>query len=382
MEVKTNVVFHHLEESTNRYTIEQGGTRSGKTYNILLWLISQGLRSTGKTITISRKTLPSLRTSSMRDFFEILERMNLYREGNHNKTESTYRLNGNLYEFISLDQPQKVRGRKRNILFINEANELTKEDFFQLNIRTTDKVIIDYNPSEEFWVLDEVKPRTDADFHITTYKDNPFLPDSLVREIERLQEQDEWYWKVYGLGQMAAIQGVIFTNYEIQQFDPEEKELMGYGLDFGFSNHPTAMVEVRMAEGELWLRQLIYERGLTNPDIARQIEELKIETEIIADLAEPKSIEEIARAGVLIRGANKGPDSVRAGIDKVRQWKLNIHPDSVDLIREVKSYKYKQDKDGNYINEPVKKYDHLMDALRYFIFTALDDGGYGEYEFI
>ena len=382
MDFETSVIFKHLEQSDKRYIVEQGGTRSSKSYNILIWLIVYVLRNKGAVVSIVRKSFPSLRTSIMRDFFEILTNMGYYSETNHNKTESTYKLNGGLFEFISVDTPQKIRGRKRNICFINEANELTKEDYFQLNIRTTDRMICDFNPSEDFWIYDEVVSRDDCDFHITTYKDNPFLSPNLVAEIERLKTTDEYYWQVYGLGQKAMIRGVVFSNWEVKAFDYNEIELKGYGMDFGFTNDPTTLIEVRMMDGELWVRELIWRTGMTNQDIGERIKELEVQSEIVADSAEPKSIEELSRTGVVIRGAIKGQDSIRAGIDLLRRYKINIHPSSDNLIKEFKNYKYKQDKDGNYSNEPVSKFDHGVDALRYFVFSNMNNSGYGEYQFI
>ena len=201
-EIQTNRVFRHLEKTDKRIVIEQGGTRSGKTYNILMWLIfGYALKNKKKVITICRKTYPALRTSAMRDFIQILQDYKLYDERNHNKSSAEYILNGNLIEFISLDQPQKVRGRKRDTLFINEANELHWEDWQQLVFRTEGRIIIDYNPSDEFhWIYEKVKTRDDAEFHITTYKNNPFLPQSIKDEIELLRDTDEDYWRVYGLG--------------------------------------------------------------------------------------------------------------------------------------------------------------------------------------
>ena len=381
-EIKTNKVFHHIESSDKRFIVEQGGTRSGKTYNILLWVVSYCFANTNKTIAIVRKTYPALRTSVMRDFFEILENIGIYAEQYHNKAESSYYLNGNRVEFISVDSPQKIRGRKRDICFINEANEITSEDFFQLNVRTTERIIIDYNPSEEFWVFDEVIPREDCDYHITTYKDNKFLSPELVREIELLEQKDEYYWKVYGLGELAAIQGVVFTNWVQSTFNPDDYTFKGYGMDFGFTNDPTTLIEVREGEGELWVRELIFTTGLTNQDISAEMKLLDVKGDIVADSAEPKSIEELSRLGWNIRPAIKGTDSVRAGIDLLRQYKINVHSDSVNLVKEFKSYKHKQDKSGKYLNEPVDAFNHGIDALRYFVFTNNTSKGYGKYVFI
>lgn len=382
MNIETNIVFEHLQESDKRFIVEQGGTRSGKTYNILIWLIVQLYSRKGLVVSIVRKTFPSLRTSVMRDFFQILEDMGLYNVHNHNKTESTYKINGGFIEFISVDTPQKIRGRKRNICFVNEGNEITKEDYFQLNIRTTERMIIDFNPSEDFWIYEEVTPREDCDFHITTYLDNPFLPAELIHEIERLKKVDEYYWKVYGLGEMAAIQGVVLTNWTSKEFNAEEKKLKGYGMDFGFTNDPTTLIEVREQGGELWLRELIFQVGLTNQDIAARLKDMDIQNSIVADSAEPKSIEELRREGFNVRGARKGTDSIRNGIDLLRRYKINIHPNSTNLIKEFKSYKMKQDKNGKFLNVPVDKFNHGIDALRYFVQTDMNGSGYGEYSFI
>ena len=204
--VSTNVVYRHLLNSDKRITVEQGGTRSGKTYNILLWIILHySTTNKGMVVTICRKAFPSLRASVMRDFFEILRGMHMYREEYHNKSSNEYWLNGNLIEFISLDQPQKIRGRKRDVLYLNEANELFFEDWQQLIFRTKGKVILDYNPSDTFhWIYERVIPREDCDFYQTTYKDNPFLEDTIISEIERLKDTDEDYWRVYGLGEIVT----------------------------------------------------------------------------------------------------------------------------------------------------------------------------------
>ena len=213
MKIQTNVVFEHLSNSKNKIVVEQGGTRSGKTYNILLWLLlSYCSRHSGKTITIVRKTFPAVRGTVMRDFFEILKTHNIYFEELHLKTTHEYYVNSNRIEFISLDQPTKIRGRKRDILFINECNELTFEDWQQLIFRTQEKIIIDYNPSDEFhWIYDKVLTREDVDFYQTTYKDNPFLNSVIVEEIERLKNIDENYWRVYGLGERGKNRSVVFT---------------------------------------------------------------------------------------------------------------------------------------------------------------------------
>ena len=379
MEIKTNKVFKHLENSKSKYLIEQGGTRSGKTYNIIIWLVFYCLRNTGKTITVCRKAFPSLRGSVYRDFIEILQNTNLYDEALHNKTENIYRLNGNLFEFISVDQSQKIRGRKRNILFINEANEINYEEFFQLDIRTTEKVIIDYNPSEDFWVED-IKKQNECDFYITTYLDNPFLPKELIEKIERIKDQDENYWRVYGLGLKGFIEGQIFANFNEVDKWPECK-WEALGLDFGYTNDPTALIKFGMFEGEIYLQELLYQTGLTNQEIGNHLKSFNIDRrlEIICDSAEPKSIQEIYLMGFNAKGVVKGADSIKNGIDVLKRHKINVVKSSPNIIKEFRNYKWQKDKNGNMINKPIDFYNHACDAIRYVALTKLQIENKGKY---
>src|SRR5210317_1179230 len=229
MKIKTNKVYRSLVNNEHKIIAHQGGTRSGKTYNILLWIIfDYCARHEGKTITICRKTFPSLRATVMRDFLDILKSYNIYSEADHNKSNSEYNLKNNLVEFISLDVPQKVRGRKRQLLYINEANEIIKEDWNQLIFRTEEQVILDYNPSDEYhFIYDDVLTRKDCDFYITTYKDNPFLDPKIKTEIERLKETDETYWQIYGLGQKGISKATIFNFSEGKI--PESAQFLSYG---------------------------------------------------------------------------------------------------------------------------------------------------------
>lgn len=381
MKIQSNSVFEHLENSNKRITIEQGGTRSGKTYNILMWLIfGYAMKNTGKTITICRKTYPSLRASSMRDFFDILRQYEIYNEADHNKSNSEYRLEGNLFEFISLDQPQKVRGRKRDILYINEANELYFEDWQQLIFRTTEKAILDYNPSDEFhFIYDKIKPRDDADFYITTYKDNPFLSEEIIKEIERLKFIDENYWKIYGQGQIGSSQALIFRINECNGI-PTDAKFLSYGMDFGFTNDPTTLVAIYQQGDNIYLKELIFQTGLTNRDIDEKLRFQEIERkEIFADSAEPKSIEELYRMGWNIKPATKGQGSVNIGIDMMKRYKLFITKDSVNMIKEFRNYKWQEDKNGNILNVPVDLFNHTIDAVRYGLYDKLARPNYGKY---
>lgn len=380
--IQSNVVCEHLIESDKKIIIEQGGTRSGKTYNILIWIIFYyGLQNTNKTITICRKTFPALRTSAMRDFFDILKGFGLYSESLHNKSSGEYRLNNNLVEFISLDQPQKVRGRKRDLLFINEANELFWEDWQQLVFRTAGRIIIDYNPSDEFhWIYEKVKTRNDAEFHITTYLDNPFLPDTIISEIERLRDTDENYWRVYGLGQVGKSVATIF-DVALCEMIPAHAKHLGYGMDFGYSNDPTTLVAIYMHDTEMYIRELIYRTGMTNRDISNDLARLQIgrREEIYADSAEPKSIDEIYRMGWNIKPATKGRDSINIGIDMLKRYKLFVTKDSTNTIKEFRNYKWKEDKNGNILNSPVDMFNHSIDATRYLVYNKLARPNLGKY---
>jgi phage terminase large subunit len=361
--------YYDNRESKKRITINQGGTRSGKTYSILQVLCEWCWRNknAGWVISIVRKTLPALKGSAYRDFMEILSNEGWYSELFHNKTEMTYLLHGNLIEFISVDQPQKIRGRKRHVCFINEANELTWEDFFQLNIRTTQKLIIDYNPSDEFhWIYDRLQPRDDADFYITTYRDNPYLESGLVEEIERLEQADENYWKIYGQGIRGMSGETIYTHWELIDEIPAGAEIVG-GQDFGY-NVPSALIDIGFYEEAVFWDERLYQTKLTTGDLIEMYKSLQVNNRmpIYCDNAEPKTIEELYRAGYNAKPADK---DVTEGIRKVKSKPLYITRRSVNLLKEIRSYKWKTDKDGKVLDEPVKFMDHAMDAGRYGTFT-------------
>tara|TARA_R110001599_G_scaffold299537_3_gene504562 strand:+ start:11865 stop:13019 length:1155 start_codon:yes stop_codon:yes gene_type:complete len=378
--IQVNKVYGHLKNSDKKIVVEQGGTRSGKTYNIILWIIFYYCgKNEGKTITIARKTFPAVRSSVMRDFMDILKAADLYREENHNKSNSEYILNGNLVEFISMDQPQKIRGRKRDLAFLNEANELTFEDWQQIIFRTNGRIILDYNPSDTFhWIYDKVIPRDDVDFFQTTYKDNPFLDDTIIKEIERLRDTDEHYWRVYGLGERGTNRAQVFQFTTIQQI-PQTAKFLSFGLDFGFTNDPSALVGCYKEGDNLYFQELLYSTNLTNQDLAREFSKLEIGRydEIFGDSSEPKSIEELHRMGWNIKPTQKGADSVNAGIDMLKRYKIHII--GSNLMKEMENYKWLEDKNGNLLNKPEDKYNHLIDALRYGVYNKLSKPNYGRY---
>jgi len=380
MKIKTNVVFKHLLKSNKKIIVEQGGTRSGKTYNILLWIIfSYCTQNTNKIITICRKSFPSLRATVMRDFLDILKTHKMYNEINHNKSSSEYKLYNNLVEFISLDEPQKVRGRKRDVLFINEANELYFEDWQQLLFRTNEKIILDYNPSDEYsWIYDKVINRDDADFYITTYKDNTFLEQALIKEIERLKETDPQYWQIYGLGQKGVSKSTIF-NYEESNI-PDDAEFLSMGVDYGYTNDPTAHISVYKKGHNLYVEEHLYKTMMTAEDIHSHFKLLNVGDKIIySDSSEPRLNDYLRRTGWNIRPTVKGRDSIIAGIDLLKRYKLYVTPDSKNLIQEFRNYKWSEDKTGKLTNIPIDKHNHLLDSLRYATFNILSKPNFGKY---
>lgn len=377
MKIKTNKVYRSLVNNQHKIIAHQGGTRSGKTYNILLWIIfDYCARNEGKTITICRKTFPSLRATVMRDFLDILKTHNIYSEADHNKSNSEYNLKNNLVEFISLDVPQKVRGRKRQLLYINEANEIIKEDWNQLIFRTEEQVILDYNPSDEYhFIYDDILTRKDCDFYITTYKDNPFLDPKIKTEIERLKETDETYWQIYGLGQKGISKATIFNFSESKI--PDSAQFLSYGMDFGYTNDPTTLVEVYRDQDTLYAKELLYRTHMTTQDINKFLREANINSVIYCDSAEPRLIDELRRMGNKVRATVKGRDSIQAGIDVLKRYKLCISGDN--FVQEMRNYKWVEDKTGKLTNIPVDKNNHLIDALRYATYNVLSKPNYGRY---
>lgn len=367
--IRTNKVFQILSNSDKRITSLRGGTRSGKTYNVLLWFVMKYLQETGNVLTIARQTMPALKASAMRDFFEILDTLNLYNEADHNKTNNEYELNGNLIEFIGLSESARIRGRKRTDAFINEINETSLDAFRQLAFRTKRKIVADYNPSDPYsWVYDDVESREDCEVHVTTYKDNPFLEPELVREIEMLMDSDQEYWNIYGLGLIGTGAMRVWTHWRETKGEewPYDRGETVYGLDFGFNN-PSALCEVTHYDNTLFWREMLYESKLTNADLIRKlhgIPELRGKL-ILADAAEPQRIEEIRRAGFRCQPAYK---IVKDTVDFVKSKPLRIHAESGNLMREIKKLSWKTDKNGLLLDEIVKFDDHLCDAGRYASF--------------
>lgn len=379
LEINYGPVFIKNWKADSKIVVNQGGTRSGKTYSLLQLLIVKAFENKGKVFTIVRKSLPSLKMTAYRDFFEILNNLDLYSETDHNKSDYTYNLNGNLFEFVSLDQPQKKRGARRDFLFCNEANELSWEDFFQLLVRTSEKIWIDYNPSDSFhWIYDKLLIRDDVSYIQTTYKDNPFLEQTIVDEIERLQGTDDDYWRIYGLGERGLSRATVF---QFKMADDPKGKLVSFGLDFGFTNDPTSLVQVYKDGNDLYIHEMMYHTQLTNSDIGEKFAELGLTRydEIWADSAEPKSIEELHRMGWNVKPTAKGADSIMAGIDILKRHKIYLTKGSDNAVREFQNYKWQEDKNGNLLNKPIDKFNHAIDAVRYATFNRLSRPNYGSY---
>lgn len=323
-------------------------------------------------LSVVRKTLPALKGSSFRDFKEIMQdKFKLWDNRCMNKTEMIYTFpNGSFAEFFSTDDEQKIRGRKRNILYCNEANEITYLEWQQLVMRTTTFSIVDYNPSfsDEHWLCAlNQDPRT---YHfISTYKDNPFLEQTIIEEIESLQYKNKVLWQVYGLGQQAMAEGLVFPEFEIVDEFPHYAKHVAAGLDFGYSQDPTAIIRCGLVDNNLYMDEECYRTHMLTSEIIRELKRLGLF--VYADSADPRLIQEISNAGVVIFPADKYKGSVMGGLTKMMEYKLCVTRRSVNLIRELKNYVYDQNKDGKFINEPVDAYNHGIDAIRYYTIGKL-----------
>lgn len=380
-EIKTTKVFRVISDAIDEgYTTisAQGSSRSGKTYNIIIWLVVYALTHPNTRVSVVRGTRPALKGSVWLDFKEVIFSLDLWDSKAENKTELTYRLtNGSWFEFFSGSDEQKIRGWKRDVLFVNEANELTELQYQQLAMRTSRFTILDYNPSftEDHWISTNVN-RDKRTFHfITTYKDNPFLEQVIIDEIESLQHKNKSLWRVYGLGLQAIIEGLIFTNVEVVDEFPDYCKREWIGIDYGFTHDPTAVVRVGVYEDKLFVEELLYRTHMTNSDLIRFLKTLNIgRTKIIAESAEPQRAEEIKRAGFNVHKVRKFPDSVTSGVNKMLEYKICPTVRSYNAQKELKNYTYAQDKEGNWLNEPVDAYNHIIDAVRYCVMSEIMGG--------
>jgi len=360
-----------------RVRIVQGGTSSSKTFSIIPLLITYAIDNPFTEISIVSESIPHLKRGALKDFQKIMLMTDNYRDSYFNKSSLKYTFSNNSYiEFFSVDQPDKLRGARRDILFINECNNIDFESYQQLSVRTKKFIYLDYNPTNEFWVHSELKNDIDSDFVVLTYKDNEALDPAIVREIEKAREKAQtssyWanWWNVYGLGQLGSLEGVVFPNWEQIDTIPQEAKFLGCGLDFGYSNDPTAMIGIYEYNGKIIADELIYSTSLLNSDIIRLMKQDK-RLPIWADSAEPKSIEEIRRAGFNIKPVVKGADSINFGISVLQEKDLLVTKQSTNLIKELRNYSWDTDKTGKRLNRPIDDYNHAIDAMRYFAMMGL-----------
>ena len=372
MELKSTIIFqknHQALQGPERFIVNEGGSRSSKTYSLCQLVIVYCLQNKGKVVSIIRKTFPALRATVLRDFTEILKDLGVYSLEAHNKSEQIYTFpNGSMVEFFSVDDEQKIRGRKRDIAWCNEANELYFDDFTQLNMRTEHKLIFDYNPSDNSSWLYEL-PAEDTIMIRSTYKDNPFLPQSIRNQIEDLKRTDEALYQIYALGQKAVSKSNIYSNWTFMTHRPARFTSYVYGLDFGY-NHPTALMRVYWHERDIFIEPVIYESYLTTTMLIEKMRQLNIEKEvtILADYARPEIIAEMVNSGYDVINANK---VVKKGIDYVKTFGVYCM-ENKEIKREYDNYKWK--KIGDHItDEPVKLFDDAMDAVRYAVTYIKDE---------
>ena len=379
MQIEATIVFEKNWNALSkgvRFVVNQGGSRSSKTYSLCQVIILWCLQNDRKVVSVVRKTFPALRASVMRDFFEVLQNMGIYSKEQHNKSEHIYTFdNGTIVEFFSVDDEQKVRGRKRDIAWCNEANELWYEDFQQLNFRTTKAMIFDYNPSDsDSWLY--TLPDVDKVVIKSTYKDNPFLEKSIVKQIEGLKDTDEELYQIYALGEQAVSRENVYRPFEVLPERPDRFTQFVYGLDFGYI-HPTALLKIWFWENEVYIEELIYESYLTSADLIARMDAIGVDrkVEIVADYARPEMIAELRTEGYYVLNADK---RVEKGINAVKTTKVYLDKSAKNVQRENKNYKYKKVA-GDLRDDVAKRHDDAMDAMRYGIlyiksYSVSDEG--------
>ncbi|MDB4919873.1 PBSX family phage terminase large subunit [Mucilaginibacter sp.] len=377
---KASVLFRQNYYTDNHIVINQGGTSSGKTFAITQVLFCLACEAEKLVITVVGQDIPNLKAGALRDaqsiYYGWAGLQNLVKS--YNKTDRIFEFhNGTILEFKSYDNAQDAKSGKRDFLFVNEANGISYDVYTELALRTKQKIFIDYNPNSAFWVHDYLIGKPNVQLIISDHRHNPFLSAQTKEKIEALKDQDLEQWRVYARGLTGKITGLIFNNWFICEEIPAGAKLVAAGLDFGFTNDETGFVMVYKQNGELWVDEKLYNTGLTNTDISARLIDLGIgqHIDIIADSAEPKSIEELRRLGWKIAGAKKGADSVNNSIDILKRYKINVTRQSVNLRNELGRYKWRTDRTGRTLNEPVDSWNHLIDPLRYVALNKLRSAG-------
>ena len=381
--LKRTTAINKILALKKRIKIIQGGTSAGKTFGILPILIDKAAKKGGLEISVVAESIPHLRRGALRDFLKCMKWTNRFVDERYNKSLLKYEFaNGSFIEFFSADDSSKLRGARRDILYVNECNNVNFEAYNELSIRTKHEVYLDFNPANEFWV-EEIKEDKEADFIILTYKDNEALDKGIVDQIEknRLKAETSTYWrnwwKVYGLGELGMLEGVVFSNWKQIDTIPKEARLVGIGLDFGYTNDPTSCIEIYKHNEKRILNEIVYQTGMLNSDIAKKLPK---DVPVYADSAEPKSIADIQRYGITIKGVTKGRDSINYGIDVMQRENYLVTSNSTNLIKELRSYCWDTDKTGKRLNKPIDNYNHAIDAVRYHEMETLGmNKNYGSY---
>lgn len=375
-----------------RKKVIPGSSSAGKTIAILIILIDMAIKRPNLEISVIAESIPHLKRGALKDFLKIMKATGRFSASRYNATDRKYTFaNGSYMEFFS---PESVIGSRRNVLYINEANYIKYDDYHQMAIRTSDEIFLDFNPANEFWATTKVINEPNAETITLTYLDNESRPANVDEEFgialaEAEKEKAQGlpitsYWqnwcRVYVHGLTGNLQGVVFNNWELIDVIPDGVPFLSHGLDFGFTNDPTALIAVYLKDKNIYLNQLIYETQLINSDIVAKLPGLNVQKQdtIIADSAEPKSIAEIKRSGYNVTSAKKGADSIKASIDKLQEYKIFITKDSTDIIKEFRSYRWKVDSSGKSLNEPVDFMNHGIDAVRYVALNKLRKGGFFE----
>lgn len=394
MQVPVTAIYRKNLQSQATTVVNIGGGGSSKSHSLQQLFIYYLTEQKSYKLLVTRKTFPSLRQSAYRLIVELLEEYGIYSHCIHNKSEHTIKLGNSLMQFSSIDDPEKIKSTEWDFIFMEEASDFTWQDYFQLSLRLNrtkgakPKIYLAFNPIDEYgWFNEELKEESDIEWIHSTYRDNPFLSKTFIDRLRSIKDPE--LRKIYAEGLYGHITGLIFTDTTIVEKMPDEYQLLGYWLDFGFSNDPTSFGILGLQNGELWADELIYETGLTNvpPLINDNPDMLDInnihyhlrrngvpqDAKIIADSAEPKSIEELYGAGWNVHPAPKGPDSIKAGIDIVKRYPMNITKRSIGLIRESKMYKWAQDKDGKELNKPVDRDNHSWDGIRYVCLSEIGE---------
>ena len=381
--IQVNDLFFWTLYSDKPIIVHQGGTSSGKTYSILQYLTSIASKEKDLIITVVGQDIPNLRVGAYRDIQTIIYNDPYFKQKlqEHNKSNRIFTFNtGSKIEFNSYADEIDARSGKRTHSFFNEANGIDYGIFEQISMRTSQQTIIDFNPSAAFWAHDKLQGREDVDWFVSTFNDNYFIQPSIKKKILSYEPTPEnikagtanqYRWQVYGLGEVGRLEGLVFPHFETTSEWPENYKWRCFGLDWGYTNDPTALVEIRYNGGALYWKQHIYRRQLTNQYISRLIKELGITDEIVADSAEPKSIAELRNSGVWVKPAKKGKDSVMFGIQLLQDYPIKIHAQSKDLIEEFSSYTWAKDRSGQPTNKPIDDFNHGIDAGRYAIMDKM-----------